>query len=352
MKNSFILIFLLIPLSLFCQDVAQLNNRAYEDLYTDPSASIYYLDYALDSNFDYHNKEEYIRSLYYKSIVHNYLKQGAVSSSSIRLAHELNEKWNFVYNDPEYYRDLINSLIEEKQIEKCYGILSNTIIIKQLSQRTLVKFKFLKLKLDLMKEGNYSEEFSQLVNASKSFEYFDILSESYLIYGRKLIIDDPGTAISLFNESIDQDVSNITVEAYRSIGSIYTSWNRYYDAINVLRRGYLIAQEVGSLEVIDPIASDLISSYKKVKDYKNLAIILEQLEYLKGIESNFIIKEVSELNRKDFNKRKIIDENKELNFLTQILTYVLSVLLITLICLVVFLSIQTYRLRHLKLGEH
>lgn len=352
MKNSFFIFLLLLSVSLFCQDVTELNDRAFKDIYTDTSISIYYLDSALDSNIGHNNKEEYVRSLYYKYLAHNYLKQIAAANSYLRLAHELNEKWNFVYNDLQYYEAIINLLVFEKKIEECYAILSNTIIIKELSQRALIRFNFYKLKLDLMKDGDYSNDFSQLVNASKSFEYFDILSETYLIYGESIIDSDPGTAISLFNKSIELDIPNISVKAYRSIGGIYSNWNRSYDAINVLRRGYLIAQETGHFKIIDSIALDLINIYKKVKDYKNWAIVLEQLEYLKSEESKFIIKEVSELNRKDFNKTKIIEKNKELSFLTKILTYIVAILVTTLICLVVFLSIQTYRLRHLRLGEH
>lgn len=352
MKTKLLFILALLPVFLYTQEIVDLNNRALDDLYTDPSSAIYYCDKSISLNKEYKSKEEYIRSLYYKALSYKYLKHYGRNRVNISKAHQLNSSWGFVYNDPDFYEEVIYYFLNKKKSEECYKILSNSVIIDDLSQEGLLKFKLLKLIVDLESGESNSEDFSQLVNASKSFEYDEILSRAYLEFGKSLIESDSNTAITLFNKTIETGVLEYSVEAYHQIGKIYIKQNKLNQSASVLMRGFLLAQDSGDNRVVWPIGNELIKVYQKLYDYRNLAKISQQVIELSDLDNWFTLKETQELESIRFIEDQLEDRNQELSFLTRVLIYGFIGLVIALICLVVILSIQTYRLRHLKLSSN
>lgn len=342
----------MLPLYAYSQEIIDLNNRALEDLYTDPSSAIYYSDKSLSLNKEYKFKEEYIRSLYYKSLSYKYLKHLGRNRVNISKAHKLNSSWGFIYNDPDFYEEVIYYFINKKKTQECYKILSNSIIIDKLSPEGILKFKLLKLIVDIESGNPNSDDFSQIVNASKSFGYDNILSRAYLEFGKSLINSDTNTAITLFNKTIEVGVLKYSVEAYHQIGKIYIKQNRLIQSSNVLKRGFLLAQDSGDNRVVWPIGYELVKVYQKTKDYRNLSKISQQLLELSDLDNWFTLTETQELESIRFKEDQLEDRNQELSFLTSVLIYGIIGLVIALICLVVILSIQTYRLRHLKLSSN
>lgn len=339
------------PLFLYSQEIKSLNDRALEDLYTDPSSAIYYSNNSLSLNNEYELKEEYVRSLYYKYLSYKYLTHLGRSRVNISKAHELNSRWGYVYNDPNFYSAVIDYFIYRKKSEECYKILSNREIIDNLSPEGVVKFKLLKLIVDIENSSVVNEDFSQIVNATNSFGYTDILSRTYLVFGRSLLKTDINTAITLFNKTIELGIIKDSVEAYHEIGKIYIMQNKLYQSSNILKRGFLLAQDSGEYKDVQPIGNELIQVYSKLSDYRNMSKISQQLLEQGELDYRFLLKETQELESIKFREDQLENRNKELLFLNQLLLYGIIGLVVALISLVVILSIQTYRLRHLKLSS-
>lgn len=351
MRNSLVLIFSLLFSGLIAQTPGELNDRAFEDIVKDPSIAFYYTDASLDSNIENREIEEYVRSYYYKYLIYRNLELDNEGALFLIKSYEVNSSNNFIYKDINYLRDSVEYFLN-KDVDIAETLLSSSDIADNLDQRSLIEFRIMDFIKGIRLGEDVSNQFSQLVAATSSFGYKDLESEIYLILGESYIGSDSDSALTLFNRVIELNDVNYLTRAYIGISQIYLDRGNSYQSLLNLNKAYLNAQLISNDKETLIVAELLDKLYKRVSNNRDRVTILNSIIELNERRSKFILKERSELYKEDYGKRILEEDFRKSSFLVSIMIYIVIILSVALICVVVFLSIQTYRLRHLKLGHN
>lgn len=351
MKTKLLLFFLLIITSLYSQTPLELNDRAKVDIIKDPSVALYYTDYALSQNLENREDIEYIRSLYYKFKIYKEVALDAIGNSNLIESYEYNKSKGFPYSNIEYWRDVLLYFIN-KGSDEVIKIIDNSSIVDGLDQKGLIEFKIMDFQNSIFFGEDISEKFSQLVATTTSFGYKDLESEIYLILGESYLDSDIDSALTLFNKVIDINLPKYTTKAYILRSELYIGRGNYYQAGLDLKKAFLNVRLLNSDYLTIEVADRLNSLYKITGNSKERAVALETMGEIIKRRSDFILKERDEIYQGDFYKTKLKEDYEKSSLLVSILVYVTIVLGVALICVVVFLSIQSYRLRHITLGKN
>lgn len=319
----------------------------------DPSGSIYYADKSLDLNDDYKNRDEFVNSHYIKALAYSSMDEYRKAISSLNVAYKYIQNEKYFYTNSNFYTFYIEVQFIRGQYSELSELLSNKSVVDILDERALLIFNLYKLKRDIIFErDNVTELIKNSISAGQNLEYKDVLGELYILYGDYLFESDLRKSRDFFQRALELGDERITVESLLKLGLIYREWKQYSRSLNFLERAYLSAEVLDNYKLTSNVLKELSTGYQIQSDYKNLGIIKERENHINKRRYDFLLQEQAEILDTSYLNEKLSDTVIKNNSRITIMYLIIISLSIIIVFLIVFISIQSYKLRVYKLGEH
>jgi len=340
---TFLIILISISNNIYTQEVGELNSRAEEEINLNSALGIYYAESALDKNIDNKNINEYIRSLYI--LGKSYDRIGDTYRSGFYLETVLDELSNNGYGiiDSDFYIFLGKYYYTNRMYDKLHQLLSNNLVISFLDEKGLIEFNILKINLTISENNEIDVNIiDQSIALCSANGYRSLEAQLYIIYGDYILNSNKGRAISYYNRALELSDNYFSALAYLKLG---INNNR----IEYIEKALLASEAIDDYNLIKSSLLELHDMYKIEEDFKNLAITIEKIKYLNEKESSFLINQYKELLDSSYYNEKLTLTLEEKNTQISSLYLVIISLGVAIIVLIIFLSIQSYRLRGFNL---
>ncbi len=343
-KTKFYLLILFCTLNLINihstdQMVLEFNRRALDSIENDPSSSLYYADKSIDENLKLNLWDEYILSLYIKSVSYKKIGEDKLSFDTIIQADDYLISNNLIFENKDFYIFYGKTLLNFKEYEKLQDLLSMAAIISTLDDKSLIEFTILKFKNELVLNKNIDfEQLEQMLTLSKNLEIPELISELYVLYG------------DLYIDSSDKKSQSYYIKA-AEVGNTYYSamglfkLGKLLNSINYIKEAYIVSELVGDYGLTYDILIDLSNRYKSISDYKNLSLTLQSINYITEKNSNFLLIQSKKVEKFGYDKEKLALELEKSNSNTSIMFLIIVSMGVAILFLIIMLSIQSYRLR-------
>ncbi|MGL1894400.1 MAG: hypothetical protein OCD02_22405 [Spirochaetaceae bacterium] len=340
-KSIWFLLFISSCINIYSNEfsIQEYNIRALEDWQNSPANALFYADLAIDKNLEISLKEDYIDSLYIKSLSYKVLEEDYYVLYNLSLAFNYLKDNGYFYTNSDFYLFYANTMFERKEYLLLEQILTTDIITSKLSDQNRLSFDILNIKLNV--ELNNNIDFGlidNILNLAEDFETTAHIAEIYLLKADLLMSSNIELAKRNYLNVIKTDNEKFSALAYLRLGEI--NKNKSY-----LERSYLLSEKIGDYEIKLQILNSLIDLYEQTGDFKKLAETYQHLDYIRNRHNIFLITQQKEINNYNYEKTKLSNELKKSNSQITFFELIIRFMGVLLVLLIIFLSIQSYRLR-------
>lgn len=320
-------------------DILAFNSRAESDIYLTPALSIYYADKSIDKNIEMENKDEYIRSLFILAKAYTIIDDLYMAENFITKAIDYINQQDYIYDNSSFYIFVVRSLYAYGNYEVLTELISNESIVSILNDRALIEFNIINIKMDITLNNKINFE---LLKNSKalchSFDFMDLEAELNIIHGDFVLNTNGNLAKTLYNKAVEiADPVQLTEALFR-LGDMSGS-------IEYIEQAFLISEKFDNYNLSKKILDKLSSEYKARKDYKNLTLTLNKIKYYSNKKGLFLLNQYKKLYNFGYHKEQLALELETAHSLIYLFTRVIISMGVIILVLIIFLSIQSYRLR-------
>lgn len=344
MKTKIYLLIILFTLNLINihstdLSVIEFNIRAFDSSKNDPSNSIYYADKSIDENLEFKLWDEYVFSLYIKSLSYRILGEDKLSFETINQANDYLVSNNLIFDNRNFYVFYGETLLKFKEYKKLLELLSKEKIISILDNESLIEFNILKFKTELLLNKSIDlEKLDKTLTLSQNLEIPELISKVYVLYGDFYIDSSIQKSQSYYLKAVEVGDTYYSALALFKLGKLL-------DNINYIREAYITSEFVGDYGLIYEILTDLALRYKRRSDYKNLSLTLESINYITEKNSNFLLIQSKKIEKFGYEKEKLALELEKSNSNQSLMFLIIVSMGVAILFLIIMLSIQSYRLR-------
>lgn len=337
-SRLFLFLILLTSLTLISaqeSNIAELNQRALDDLNTFPALSIYYGLDALDRNSGEIEVREYINSLFVIAEGYHNIDEYDTRDIYLQRTYEYMSSIGFSEINSDFLIYYLNTLVEKESNEKVLEIINDVRLVEKLDERTKLYLAMIRIKV----ENLWSDPFlTDTYNNLEGTDSLDILTELKLSEALSVESSNRPKALSIYRELMNSPLEYYALQAHYGFWRLtrYTSY---------LEEAVILSSFITDYALVVEILGEMKKVYQRSGEFKNLTIVTERLSYITDKRSNFLLAQHKELYQYGYDREQLalkleVAQNQNILFRT-LITGAAGLLVL----FIILLFIQSYRLR-------
>ncbi|MBN2619153.1 MAG: hypothetical protein JXR64_12640 [Spirochaetales bacterium] len=341
MKNRILLIYLLISVSSFSQNLnyVEYNDIGFSDINLTPSISIFYANKSIYENREFESQFEYLRSLYILALAYDAMSDTYTRDMQVDNAYNLLNKKNFKDISNSFLIYIANNSIERGLFDRYLFLKNNTVLKRTMDEETILIFEVLDIKYRLAYENYFSTDlYIKLESELKNMKMYDSLSQVQYQYGTYLEGKDINKAIDIYTKLSESENIYYRVEALVKLWEI--TKNIFYLEEAYLKTG-LNYNYTQTIDVINKLKIE----YQRLGKYQKLSEINEKINYFNLKQSQFVLEQYRNLYDFGFEKQVLQEDLERAVVKNSLQTLIIIFMSVVVLILIIVISIQNYRLR-------